>query len=243
MNFQFFDMNLLKPNPRIIIIGRRDTGKTFLTKDIMHHFRDVPIATVVSGTEYHENTYSQIVPPELIHLEWHTDIVENVRRRQTSIMKQCQREFKHDSNAKKKDCRALFILDNCMYDMKWVANKSMKWVMFNNRCLATSIIHTMSYPLGMPPMWRANLDWVFLFRDPIIGNRKRVHDSYASMFPTFSDFSAVMDKIEAMDTLYEGYHCLVIKNNAKSLLLEEQVFFYKAADHGVFRMNTAIETI
>ena len=37
--------------PVIVLIGRRDTGKSFLVKDLMYYHQDIPIGTVISGTE------------------------------------------------------------------------------------------------------------------------------------------------------------------------------------------------
>jgi len=52
-----FDMKTItfKPDenkgPVIVMIGRRDTGKSFLVRDLLYHHRDIPIGTVMSGTE------------------------------------------------------------------------------------------------------------------------------------------------------------------------------------------------
>ena len=44
-----------KPNenkgPVIVMIGRRDTGKSFLVRDLLYYHQDIPIGTVISGTE------------------------------------------------------------------------------------------------------------------------------------------------------------------------------------------------
>ena len=52
-----FDMRAITFDPKenkgpvIVLIGRRDTGKTFLVKDLLYHHQDIPIGTVISGTE------------------------------------------------------------------------------------------------------------------------------------------------------------------------------------------------
>ena len=50
------------------------------------------------------------------------------------------------------------------------------------------------------------------------------------MFPTFDIFNQVMDSCT------ENFECIVIHNGAKSNKLEDQVFWYKAADHQDFRL-------
>ena len=52
-----FDMKAIsfKPNeskgPVVVLIGRRDTGKSFLVKDLLYYHQDIPIGSVVAGTE------------------------------------------------------------------------------------------------------------------------------------------------------------------------------------------------
>jgi hypothetical protein len=52
------------------------------------------------------------------------------------------------------------------------------------------------------------------------------------MFPTFESFCQVMDQCT------ENYECLVINNNSKSNKLHDQVFWYKADNHGDFRLGS-----
>ena len=90
----------------------------------------------------------------------------------------------------------------------------------------------MQYPLGIPPNLRTNIDYVFILREPYIANRKRIWENYAGMFPTFESFCQVMDQCT------ENFECLVINNNAKSNKLHEQIFWYKAQQHGPFKLGS-----
>ena len=89
----------------------------------------------------------------------------------------------------------------------------------------------MQYPLGIPPDLRTQIDYTFIFRNNLIGNRKRIYENYAGMFPTFDIFCQVMDQCT------ENFECIVINNNAKSNRLEDQVFWYKAEPRGNFRIG------
>jgi hypothetical protein len=91
-------------------------------------------------------------------------------------------------------------------------------------------IITMQYPLGITPNLRTNVDFVFILRENILGNRRRIYENYAGMFPTFEMFCTFMDQCT------ENFECLVICNNVSSNKLEDQVFWYKAADHPPFKM-------
>ena len=79
---------------------------------------------------------------------------------------------------------------------------------------------------------KTNIDYVFILREPYINNRKRIWENYAGMFPNFESFAQVMDQCT------ENYECLVIDNNSKSNKLQDQVFWYKAAKHGDFKLGS-----
>lgn len=86
-------------------------------------------------------------------------------------------------------------------------------------------IFTMQYPLQIPPDLRAQFDYVFIYRDNHVSNRKLLYENYADIFPTFELFCYAMDKYT------ENYECLVFDFTSKSNKLEEQVFWYKADMH------------
>jgi hypothetical protein len=100
----------------------------------------------------------------------------------------------------------------------------------NGRHWDLTFLLTMQYPLGIPPDLRTNVDYVFILRDPIWSNRKRIWEQYAGMFPSFPLYSQVMDACT------ENFECLVIHANARSNKLEDQVFWYKAEMHPEFQM-------
>ena len=53
--------------PVIVLIGRRDTGKTYLVRDLLYYHQDIPIGTVVAGTEEGNGFYGKLVPKLFIH--------------------------------------------------------------------------------------------------------------------------------------------------------------------------------
>ena len=129
------------------------------------------------------------------------------------------------------DPRAFLILDDCMFDNSWTKDKNIRSLFMNGRHFKMLFIITMQYSMGIPPSLRTNVDYVFILRENIVANRKRLYEQYAGMFPTFEIFCQVMDQCT------ENYECLVINNNAKSNKLEDQVFWYKADPHPPFRIG------
>ena len=94
LSLQKFDMKSItfRPNENkgsvIVSIGKRDTGKTVLVKDIMYYHQDIPIGTVISGTEASNGFYSGIVPKMFIHNEYQSGIIETVLLRQKKVLQQ-----------------------------------------------------------------------------------------------------------------------------------------------------------
>jgi hypothetical protein len=207
--------------PVIVLIGRRDTGKSYLVRDLLYHHRDIPIGTVISGTEAGNGFYSSHVPKLFIHDEYSSGIIENILKRQKSVMKEVQKQIQMYKTSKI-DPRTFVILDDCLYDNSWAKDKLMRLLFMNGRHWKVLLILTMQYPLGILPNLRTNIDYVFILREPYIANRKRIYENYAGMFPTFESFCQVMDQCT------ENYECLVIDNNVKSNKLSEQIFWYKA---------------
>ena len=217
--------------PVVVLIGRRDTGKSFLVRDLLYYHQDIPIGTVISGTEAGNGFFAEHVPKLFIHDEYNSAIIENILKRQKTVLRQIRKEMEAYKRTNI-DPRAFVILDDCLYDNKWTKDKLMRLLFMNGRHWKIMLIITMQYPLGIPPNLRTNIDYVFILREPYIANRKRIWENYAGMFPTFESFCQVMDQCT------ENFECLVINNNSKSNKLQDQIFWYKAQNQGGFKLGS-----
>ena len=246
-----FDISTIPHDKIVVMIGKRDTGKSFLVKDLLYHHRDLPVGTVISPTEQANKFFGHMVPPLFIHEEYTPGIVDNVVKRQRIIMKKVNQQVAQQQQQQQQqqqghhhghntaaannqgaiDPRSFLILDDCLYDGTWTKDKNVRLLFMNGRHYNIMFIITMQYPLGIPPTLRTQIDYVFILRENLINNRKRIYENYAGMFPTFDVFCQVMDQCT------ENYECLVIHNNAKSNRLEDQVFWYKAEPHCSFRIG------
>lgn len=226
-----FDISSIKSDSVVVMIGKRNTGKSFLIKDMMFYHRDIPVGTVISATEGANKFFSNIVPPVFIHEEYTPQILENVVKRQRIIQKKIDHQLSTTGRSNI-DMRSFLIMDDCMFDNKWTTDVNIRFLFMNGRHVKTLTLITMQHPLGMPPNLRTQIDYVFILRENIVGNRKRIYDNYAGMFPTFDTFCQVMDQCT------ENYECLVIHNAAKSNKIEDQVFWYVGSDHGDYKIGS-----
>tara|TARA_B100000029_G_scaffold224124_1_gene222066 strand:+ start:108 stop:932 length:825 start_codon:yes stop_codon:yes gene_type:complete len=230
LHLKKFDINKISKDNVVVFIGKRNTGKSFLVRDVLFYLRDLPIGTVISGTEGANAFYSKIVPELFIHDDYSPEIIANALKRQKLIVSKMKQEegMYGSSNI---DPHAFIILDDCLYDSSWTKDKNVRSLFMNGRHYKILFIITMQFALGIPPNLRGNIDYVFILRENYISNRKRIYDHYAGMFPTFEIFCQVMDQCT------ENYECLVIDNTSKSNKIEDQVYWYKAGAHPDFTIG------
>ena len=222
-----FDMTNISDDKVVVLIGKRETGKSFLVRDLLYHHQDIPIGTVISGTEAANNFYGSMFPKLFIHGEYTPPTIANYVKRQKMVVNLMNKESQEQTESKI-DPRGVLILDDCLYDSCWTRDTNVRSLFMNGRHYKTMFIITMQYALGIPPNLRTNIDYVFILRENYVSNRKRLYEHYAGMFPSFEIFCQVMNQCT------ENFECLVINNNAKSNKLEDQVFWYKADEHEPF---------
>ena len=89
MEFQIskFDMSQLSDDKVVVLIGKRETGKSFLCKDLLYYHKNIPVGTVISATESANCFYGNIIPSIFIHDEYTPETIKNVLMRQKTVKK------------------------------------------------------------------------------------------------------------------------------------------------------------
>lgn len=221
-----FNMANMGDQKVCVFVGKRKSGKSFCVKDALYYLQKTPVVRVISGTERANKHYSNFVPPAFISYEYSDDIVDSFMARQHMLIAK-----KDEQRYKNMDKRAILILDDLMFAKNsWVKNPRIKEIAMNGRHWDVSFIITLQYCLGIPPDLRANVDYVFLFKENRMAERRKLYEYWAGVIPTFKMFC------EIMDSCTNDFGCIVIDTVSKSNNLEDQVFYYKAKDHGDFKM-------
>ena len=231
-----FEMAQIPDDSVIVFIGKRNTGKSFLIKDLLWHKRTFPVGTVLSGTEGANAFYSQIVPSLLIHEEFTPNIIANVIKRQQNITKMQMKE-KAVKGSTAIDRRTFIIMDDCMYDNKWVSDRNIRSLFMNGRHYGIMYILALQYVMGIPPVLRGNVDYVFILRENMVANRRRIYEQFAGIFPTFEFFCQIMDQCT------ENFECLVIHNGStsglESFLIQKPTIYYNPLTYDENIVNNA----
>jgi hypothetical protein len=225
-----FNINEMVDHCTIAMIAKRATGKSFLTREIMYHKKNLAAAIAISRTEELNSFYSEFIPGTYIFSEYSSDILTNVYQRQSKINEDNKLRIKNGK--KTKDDAIMLIMDDCMSSKgTWLKDPNIQELFFNGRHHHISFILTMQFSLGIPPELRSNFDYIFLLGEDATSNRKRLYDHYAGMFPTFEIFQQVFSDVT------ENYGVMVINNRVHSKNIADKVFWYKAKEVPNFKIG------
>jgi len=219
-NIKRFDMRKLRKNTRIGVIGKPGTGKSTIIFDIMMNHKDIPIGLAMSGSEEANEAYSEKIAPGFVYNEFEESKVVTLSKYQKR-KKHFERRNGIDPHSEQ-SAYAFLIMDDCMVDKKWVKTKTIRDIFKNGRHWDILFLLAMQYSLDIPPELRSGFDYIFLLKENLANNRKRLYEHYASIFPAFRDFCKVFDRIT------ENFSCMVIDNRCLSNNVEDMIYYYKA---------------
>ncbi|AYV77429.1 MAG: packaging ATPase [Dasosvirus sp.] len=215
-----FKLEDMVDNPSIIMIAKRGSGKSWVTKAIMYNQSDVPVGLVISPTEKDNPFFVDFFPDSYIYYKYDSKIIKKLLLRQKLILKKA-REKKQEG--KYLDPRLMVVMDDCLASKgTWAKDPLVAELLFNGRHRYITYILTMQYPLGIAPELRSNFDYVFLLSEDYVSNLKRIYEHYAGMFPDFNSFRQVFKN------LTEDFGAMVIKNRGSRTKLDDKIAFYKA---------------
>lgn len=222
LDLQKFNMKKVKHNKIFIILGKRYSGKSHLLKFILYHMQSIPVGIVVCRTEYMNKSYKKFIPAATLQHEYSDKLLAQYVTRQMDETDRFENE-KEKFGYSSCNPEAFLIFDDVLDDTKWCRNTDIKFIFYNGRHAKITFFLCMQHPLGIPPSLRTQSDYVFIFNDENIENRKKIYAQYCGMFPSFAIFNKVMRDITG------NYCCLVVDNtNPRAEHINEKVFWYKA---------------
>jgi Cdc6-like AAA superfamily ATPase len=226
------DIGEMKSYSNILIIGKRGTGKTYLTTDILFHInKNIPKGCIMSATD--SRHYANIIPPPCNYDEYNSNIIEKITKDKFETNKNiCSINNNNDNNDN--DTNSFLVLDNCLNDYDWRA-KYLRFLLMNSKNFKHTMIVTQSHPYGLSgltPKIRENFDYIFLLRERNEQIRNKIYKSIVgNLALSFESFCQIMNQCT------ENYECLVIDNTSVSYNIQKNIFWYKASEHKDFYIN------
>lgn len=229
LNLKKFDPRSIVPDATILCLGSRRTGKSFLIRDLLYHHRKIPIGICMSGTENANPFFGDFIPDSFIYSEFDSHLLNNIYNKQERKVKR-NRKLGIGNNGKTPENNVFLIIDDMMNSADvWKKDETIKTVFYNGRHYNIMCIISSQYINILPPGIRQNFDYVFVFDEPSIKNRKNIYDAWFGAIPSFDLFCNILDECT------EDFGCLVFAKTQERGL-ENKIFWYKAKEHTSFKM-------
>ena len=223
-----FDLSTLLTDAVVVLIGKRRSGKSFLTREILYYLtkKRIPYGQIFSHTEHCNPFYRKHFPPLFIDDELSEEKMAQIIDMQHKRIKRYAK--KH--NLEKGQClenSMLLIFDDMMSDDDiFKKSKSFKKIFVEGRHASLFFLLILQYVLGIPPALRSNVDYAFLFASDGANDLKKLYENYASVIPTFHMFKQIFYACT------RDFGCLVINRTTTSDNLCDKIFYYKADPRG-----------
>ena len=214
--FKRFDESTMQTDAVVYLIGPRNTGKTTLLKHIMYHMRDkfdCGVAMCPTLDSQEGKGLESYIPHALVSSTYSTAKVRE--------MLEYQRKY-NDKNGKSKSRNLFCILDDCMFDPKFLKTIEQREIHMNGRHRKIFLINCTQHMMDIPNGLRGMIDYVIVLRNSIKSDRERLYKYFFGMFDTQSAFNSAMTKLTA------GYSAMVLDKRIPTSNVEECVVWIEA---------------
>lgn len=180
---QRFDVGKTDEKRVIVIIGKRNSGKSQMTADWLFHKRKMSAGVLMSSTEEATGFFKSVIgiPDTYVYGEWDGNVIDTIIAKQR----------KHAKAGTLRNC--FIVLDDLAFDKKIFSSKQMRELLFNGRHYGIMLIITAQFLGDLPTFFRSNVDYVVTYRTPGIQDRERLYRNFFGVIPSFHMFQSIMD--------------------------------------------------
>lgn len=212
LEIQKFNVESIKPNRMLLLVGRRGTGKSTLMYDLMYRLQKrFDFGCAMTPTLSSAEDFKQYLPSGLVFEDGYD--VEQLKR-MINVCKELKRRKKRKSS--------VMLLDDCMADKKLFRGETIRDMALNGRHYDITFVNALQYLMDIGPDLRTQFDYVFVLKESITANKERLHKYFFGMFEKKDDFYKVLDKCT------ENNECLVLDQTRPTSRISDCVFYYKA---------------
>lgn len=211
----------------LVYVGRTKSGKTFMMRDNLYHYRhSFDIVVVMSGSKETAIEFEQHIPALYIYDDLDLDKIKEIYESNEEKVAQEMRGYGVAP-------RILFIIDDLGFKKKNIlASEVIGRIFFNCRHAKICMMISVQDCKLITPALRQQARLIFLAQEKNPQNRKRIFDAFNPCFKTFEEFD------EVMKLCTNNFEQMVLENQLTgSYDICDNVFYYKASDHGRFKVN------
>lgn len=196
----------------LFLLGKRNTGKSVLLRDLLSHMPVPDYCIAMAPTEDSLAMFRRFLPECCIFDHFSQEKLERAVAVQRELV------------ARGKKRTLLIILDDCMYNKSVLKSTAMRSIMFNGRHDHISLVCTAQYMMDIDVSIRTNIDYVFSLRENILTNRNRLWKFFFGQFSKYADFDVTFSACT------QNHSCLVMDNTvATGECATDSVMWYRAA--------------
>lgn len=219
------DLNKLRHDFVMTVLGGRNRGKSFLMRNLLYHFRKIPFAVACSGTEHVAPFFRKFMPESMIHKDFDCKLIDQIFNFQDTTLMRSEKPFAINESF-------ALIVDDCGFDSKrWKKDIRFQELCMNGRHRNICLMLGLQTPMAISPEIREQMDAIFLFAPPNDNASKKYYEHYASVIPNYKLFVEIVDKV------CKEHRCLVILQSQDAQKWQDKVFYYKAEDPGNFKIG------
>jgi len=224
-----FKIESMLKNPAICMIAKRASGKSWVCRAILNHFKYIPVGVIIAPTDKLSCFYGDFFPSTYIYYTYDSEILQKLLARQQKMVEKAILKYKE---GKKCDPRSILLMDDCLSEKgKWLKDQPILEMFYNGRHYQIMFILTMQFPLGIGPALRGNFDYIFLLCEDFLSNQKRLFEHYAGMFPNFDTFRQVFME------LTKNHGSMVISNRGAGETFLSKIHWFKAKKIKIKKMG------
>lgn len=205
-----FDAQTIGESRIVFIIGKRNTGKSVLMKDLLHQMPRPDFVLAMAPTTDSLDMFREFLPECCIFDHFAQDRLDALVQVQKDLV------------ARGKRRHVLVILDDCLYQKNVLKSTSMRHIFMNGRHDHISLMCAAQYLMDIEPALRNNIDYLFSMRESAQVNRRKLFQYYFGTFNRFDDF----EKVFAACT--NDYKAIVLDNTCSSTGVGDSVRWYRA---------------
>lgn len=215
----YFDIHEIPNDATILLIGRRRTGKSFLTRWIMYNKRKAyPFGMVMTQTKYNK-FWSTYIQKNSVWGDYSAMTLGKLIQRQAVLV---------NENKFGIDPRVFVCLDDLAADTQLRYDYMLRSFFYYGRHLKAFVVVTAQWFKSLAPGCRENADYVFLFGMTNINELDAIYEEYGAGVP--KDIFIQLVRRYATES-----SCFVINPHGRTPF--ERFFQYRAQDPGAFRMG------
>jgi len=216
--------------PAIIISACRRSGKTYLTRDILHKMGPIykwDVAILFSETADFNSDFDYI-PEQFKYNHLDQDLLGKFIEQQEKTMKQHKAMKKRNKSYDKEPSSVLVIFDDVAHDKKVFHSEKIGKLFILGRHIKMSVIFLTQHLHALAPKFRNNADVICTFRDPNWHNRKCLEEGFCTL--SVANKKLVQKYIDTC--LGEAYKCVVIcmYKVQQASKMNDYIYTYKAPE-------------